>query len=106
MLEFIACIYSVFKSFFDPAPNIVNGNAEQDDDETGDRVFRFGDQKIEAKQDGKNDVDNGNDRVAKCAIRALCIGAIFAKNKNTCDGENVKKHNGKHDIIEQCSVLT
>ena len=99
-------IYTTLKSLFDTTPDVVNGNTKQHDDQTRDRVFRFGDQKIEAKKSSKDSVDDRNEGVAKGAIRALCIGTVFTKNKNTCDGKYVKKHDGKHDIIEQCAVLT
>ena len=73
--SFNPTIFKILVCFFYYSPYIVYGNTQQNDHQPGYRVFRFGIEKVQAKERSKSDVNDGDDGITKGLVRSLRVRA-------------------------------
>src|SRR2546423_9831962 len=88
----------------DATPDEVDGDARQDDDESGPSLRRLVDEEHEEYDSRAGDVEHWNYGVAEGAVRALGFGPGLPESYDASDCEYVEDEGGGDDVCEEVVV--
>src|SRR3989440_203236 len=88
----------------DAPPDEVDGDACQNDDESGPSLRRLVDEEHDEYDGGADDVEHRHDGVAEGSVRAFGFGPSLSESYDARDGEYVEDEGGGDDVSQKVVV--
>src|SRR5712692_6526106 len=85
-------------------PKQIDWYADQDNNQTRPSRLRFIKDQREHDHRRRNDVQDGNNRVAECPVRPLGVGPFTPKDEQPSDGQHEEDQHGKDNVIKKVAV--